>query len=244
MSVLARRIARSASQVMRQSRLLAKAAKPEMDYEEFEPQFEEMRPAQSDDVVVEVDEVSSDFTAQAVVNGEIEPLSLSNFEGKWVVLFFYPLDFTFVCPTEILEFSAKANEFEEVNAQVLGISVDSVYSHLAWQKTDKSEGGLGGYLNFPLLSDLDRSISESFGALREEGFTNRTTVIIDPEGVVKHLSTNAPEVGRNVDEVLRLVKAYQHAAEHGEVCPAGWKDSGDKTIVPNPEDAKEYFSTM
>ncbi|EAX86162.1 tryparedoxin peroxidase, putative [Trichomonas vaginalis G3] len=183
-----------------------------------------------------------DFTAQAVLpDGDFKEISRKNYNGGWLVLFSYPLDFTFVCPTEIIEFSNKYAEFKKIGCEVLGMSVDSVYSHLAWRNTPRKEGGLGE-INYPLISDLGGKIAKSYGFYIEEaGHDLRGTVIIDPQGIVRHVQMNHPDVGRNVDEILRLVKAYQYAAKHGEVCPSKWTKEGDATIKPNPKESKEFF---
>lgn len=162
--------------------------------------------------MVQVGKAAPEFSAQAVVNGEIKDVSLTQYRGKWVVLFFYPLDFTFVCPTEIKGFQEKHAEFEALNAQVLGISVDSVYSHLDWLKDL-------GQLSFPLLSDLTKRISRDYGVLLEEkGISFRGAFIIDPEGVLRSYVVNDLSVGRSVEEILRTVQAFQT----GELCPVGW----------------------
>lgn len=154
------------------------------------------------------------FTAQSYLKGEIKDVSLSDYKGKWVVLFFYPLDFTFVCPTEIQGFDTLVPEFAKINAQVLGCSVDSVYSHKSW-----SEGALG-QLNFPLVSDINHRISRDYGVLMEDkGISLRGCFIIDPEGNLRSYLVNDLSVGRNVEEVYRLVQAFQT----GELCPVGWK---------------------
>lgn len=129
--------------------------------------------------------------------GEIGNVNLQDLKGKWVVLFFYPLDFTFVCPTELLAFAEKAQQFRDSNCELLGASVDSVYSHLAWANTPLDKGGLGGKVTFPLLADVSKKLSTDYGALHaQEGFTLRATYLIDPNGVVRHLSLNEPPVGR------------------------------------------------
>ena len=169
-----------------------------------------------------------------------DELTLSQFSGQWLLLFFYPLDFTFVCPTEIISCSESADEFAKMNTNVVGASVDSQYSHLAWANTPRSKGGLGN-VKIPLIADLTRQISRDYGVMMEaEGHTCRGTFIIDPKGIVRHLSMNDPPVGRNVDEYVRLIQAFQYADQHGEVCPAAWKPGGD-TIVPDPKDALKYF---
>ncbi|XP_015353804.1 thioredoxin-dependent peroxide reductase, mitochondrial isoform X2 [Marmota marmota marmota] len=162
------------------------------------------------------------FKGAAVVNGEFKELNLDDFKGKYLVLFFYPLDFTFVCPTEIIAFSDKANEFHDVNCEVVAVSVDSHFTHLAWINTPRKNGGLG-HMNIALLSDLTKQISRDYGVLLEgAGLALRGLFIIDPNGVIKHLSVNDLPVGRSVEETLRLVKAFQFVETHGEVCPANW----------------------
>ncbi|EAY01083.1 thioredoxin peroxidase [Trichomonas vaginalis G3] len=172
---------------------------------------------------------------------DFKEVSLEQYKGKWLVLFSYPLDFTFVCPTEIIEFSNKYEEFKKIGCEVLGLSVDSVFTHLAWINTPRKEGGLGE-IKYPLIGDLGGKIAKDYGFyMCEAGHTLRGTAIIDPEGIIRHVQMNHPDVGRNVDEILRLVKAYQFAAKHGEVCPAQWHGEGDLTIKPNPKASKEYF---
>ena len=182
------------------------------------------------------------FKGQAVLpSTEFVDLSLDQYKGKWLVLFSYPLDFTFVCPTEIIKFSETYPQFKKINCEVVGISVDSVFTHLAWMNTPRKEGGLGE-LQIPLIGDLGGVISKAYGFYMEDaGHDLRGTVIIDPQGIVRHVSMNHPDVGRNIEEVLRLVKGYQFAAEHGEVCPAQWQEGGD-TIKPDVKKSKEYFS--
>ena len=165
--------------------------------------------------MIQVLQKAPNFTAKAAVGaGDFKEISLSDYQGKWVVLFFYPLDFTFVCPTEIQEFSKRNEEFKNLNAVVLGASVDSVHSHKAW-----INNGLG-QLNYPLLSDLKKEISRKYGALLEDaGIATRATFIIDDKGVIQHASYNSPNVGRSVSETIRLLQA----AQTGERCPAEWK---------------------
>jgi len=171
--------------------------------------------------MIQVLQKAPDFTAKAVVGkGDFTNVSLSDYRGKWVVLFFYPLDFTFVCPTEIQEFSKRHDEFKGLNAVVLGASVDSEHSHKAW-----INGGLGE-LKYPLLADFNKEISRKYGALLEgEGFSTRATFIIDPEGVLQYANFHNPNVGRSVTETLRVLQGCQT----GERCPAEWKP-GQKTI--------------
>ena len=180
------------------------------------------------------------FTATAVVDGEFKEISLSDYKGQYVYLFFYPLDFTFVCPTEIISFSEANAKFKELNTQVLGVSVDSEFSHLRWIETPRNDGGLGG-INYPLVSDINKEIAKAFDVLIEGGVALRGSFIIDDKGVVRQATVNDLPVGRNVDEALRLIKAFQYTDEHGEVCPAGWEDGGD-TIKPDVAGSKEYFS--
>ncbi|EQC27364.1 peroxiredoxin [Saprolegnia diclina VS20] len=183
------------------------------------------------------------FTAPAVVNGEFEDISLSDFKGKYVVLFFYPLDFTFVCPTEIIAFSDRVKEFEALNTVVLAASCDSKFSHLAWINQPRNEGGLG-HMAIPVISDVTKKIARDYGVLIEdgedEGVPFRGLFIIDDKGTLRQITINDLPVGRNVDEILRLVQAFQFTDEHGEVCPAGWTPGAD-TMVANPKDSKAYF---
>ena len=187
-----------------------------------------------------------DFDAQTLMpNGEIKNIKLSDYKGKYTILFFYPLDFTFVCPTEIIAFSDRAKEFTDLNTEVLGISVDSVFAHLAFTKVERSKGGVGK-LNIPLVSDLSHSIARDYGVLIEDdcgpkGVSLRGLFIIDPQGKVRQVTVNDLPVGRNVDEALRLIKAFQFFEAHGEVCPANWTP-GAKTIVPDPEKSQKFFN--
>ena len=165
------------------------------------------------------------FKAQAFVDGNMKEISLSDYKGKWVVLFFYPLDFTFVCPTEILEFNKKADEFKKKGAQLIGASIDSVFSHKAWCDLPQDKGGIGK-LNFPLISDLTKKISQDYGIYFEDmGVSLRGTFIIDPEGKVRASTIHDLQVGRSVDETLRVLNAFQT----GELCPVSWKP-GEKTL--------------
>jgi len=187
------------------------------------------------------------WTAMAVMpNQKFEKLSLSNYKHQWVVLAFYPYDFTFVCPTEIIGYSEAVAEFAKLNTQVLMVSTDSHHTHLAWIKTPRKDGGLG-QVNMPLVADTSKIISRKYGVLVEDendpmfGAALRGLFLSDPRGTVRFMSINDDSVGRSVDETLRLIKAFQFADEHGEVCPANWKP-GDATIKPDPSGAKEYFS--
>ncbi len=190
---------------------------------------------------LQVGDKAPEFTAEAVVRRQFKTISLSDYRGKYVVLFFYPLDFTFVCPTEITAFDDLYEEFQKVGAEVLGISVDSKYSHLAWINTPRKEGGIGD-IKFPLISDITKEISRKYNVLIEKaGVSLRGVFIIDPEGVLKISIVNNNNVGRNVQEVLRLVKADKVVEEHpGEVCPANW-DEGKSTMKADVNGSKEYF---
>ncbi|MBK8394286.1 MAG: peroxiredoxin [Leptospiraceae bacterium] len=183
-----------------------------------------------------------DFTAEAVIGSEFKDIKLSQYKGKWVVLFFYPLDFTFVCPTEIVEYDAKLDEFQKIGAEVIGVSIDSTFSHLAWKKTPRKEGGIGD-IKYPLVSDITKQISRDFGVLLDSGVALRGTFIIDPQGIIRQATVNDLPVGRNIDEAIRLVKAFQFNEKHGEVCPANWNEGG-KTMTPDVTKSKEYFSAV
>ncbi|MCL5269760.1 MAG: peroxiredoxin [bacterium] len=182
------------------------------------------------------------FTAQAVIDGEIKEIRFDDYAGKWVVLFFWPLDFTFVCPTEITAFSDNVAEFKKLGAELIGVSVDSPYSHLAWTQLDRKKGGLGK-INFPLVSDLDKSLSSAYGVLLDSGVALRGLFLIDPKGIIRHSTVNDLPVGRSVAETLRIIKAFQFVDKHGEVCPANWNE-GQLTIKPDPVDAQEYFAKV
>lgn len=182
------------------------------------------------------------FKTQGALKGQIKDYALSDYKGKWVVLFFYPLDFTFVCPTEIMAYSKSIEGFEQLDAQLLGISVDSVYTHIAWDQTAVKDGGLGG-IELPLLADLDKTIAQKFDVLDAEGKALRATFIIDPDGVVQCAQVNAGGVGRSVRETLRLLQAYQFTRQNGDVCPAEWTPGAD-TLAPHPEKKKEYFAKI
>ena len=184
------------------------------------------------------------FTATAVVDQEFKTIKLSDYKGQYTVLFFYPLDFTFVCPTEIIAFSDRYEEFKALKTEVIGVSVDSEFSHLAWIQTDRKEGGIGD-IAYPLVSDIKKEISTSYNVLDPEaGVALRGLFIIDKEGVIQHTTINNLSFGRSVDETLRTLKAIQYVQSHpDEVCPAEWKE-GDKTMVPDPAKSKVYFSAI
>jgi len=183
-----------------------------------------------------------DFTAIAVMpdNTFNEEFSLSALRGKYVLLFFYPLDFTFVCPSEILAFNKAVDTFKEKNCEVIGVSIDSHFSHLAWKNTPINDGGIGN-VQFPLVADLDKSISENYGVLLDMGIALRGLYLIDKEGIIRHQVVNDLPLGRNVDEALRMLDALQFTEEHGDVCPANW-NKGDDAMEPTAEGVAKYLS--
>lgn len=183
-----------------------------------------------------------EFKANAVVNGEIKAdFSLSDYKGKYVVLFFYPLDFTFVCPTELHAFQEKLSAFESKNTQVIGVSIDSHFSHLAWVNTPKKQGGIEG-VTYPLVADLNKTIAADYDVLVEgAGIAYRGLFLIDKEGLVRHQVVNDLPLGRNIDEALRMVDALQFFEKNGEVCPANWQE-GAKSMKPDGDGLKEYFA--
>ncbi|KAG2781307.1 hypothetical protein JG687_00001662 [Phytophthora cactorum] len=191
-----------------------------------------------------------DFSnVNAVINEKFEKLSLSDYKGKWLILFFYPFDFTFVCPTEIVSFSDSVDQFRSINAEVVAISTDSHHTHLAWVKTPRNEGGLGK-MNIPLIADISKRISEDYGVLVTDeedemfGAALRGLFIIDPEGTIRSIQINDDAVGRSVDETLRILKAFQYAASHPhEVCPANWKPGGE-TIKTNHVEKMDFFQHL
>ncbi|MGV3524502.1 MAG: peroxiredoxin [Candidatus Sericytochromatia bacterium] len=183
-----------------------------------------------------------DFTAKAVVKGEIvENFSLSSHQGKYVVLFFYPLDFTFVCPTELHAFQEKLADFAKRDTQVIAVSTDSHFSHLAWVNTPKAQGGIQG-VEYPLVADFTKEIARNYDVLLEEdGVALRGLFLMDKEGIVQHAVLNNLPLGRNVDEALRMVDALQYTEKHGEVCPANWRE-GDKAMKADQEGLKAFFN--
>jgi len=181
-----------------------------------------------------------DFKAQAVMpNGAFQEISLSDYRGKYVVLFFYPLDFTFVCPTEIIAFSDAAADFEKLGVQLLGCSVDSHFSHLAWRERPRKQGGLGD-IAYPLIADLDKKIAQAYDVLLPAGIALRGLFLIDKSGVVRHQVVNDLPLGRSVAETLRMVKALQFFEKNGEVCPANW-DEGKASMKADPKGSQEFF---
>ncbi len=182
-----------------------------------------------------------DFTATAVMpDNSFKELKLSSYRGKYVILFFYPLDFTFVCPSEIIAFDAALDKFQRKNAQVLGASVDSHFTHLAWKNTPRKEGGIG-QIRYPLISDLTKSISRDYGVLLEGGVALRGLFLIDKEGKVRHALINDLPIGRSVDEALRTLDALQFHEQHGDVCPANWHE-GEEAMKPTAEGVAQYLA--
>ena len=189
-----------------------------------------------------VTQQAPDFTATAVLaDGEIvEDFQLSKFKGKKIVLFFYPLDFTFVCPSEILAHHHRVAAFTERGVQLIGVSIDSRYTHNAWRNTATKDGGIGS-IDFPLVSDMDHSIMEAYGVVHPDGIALRGSFLIDENFNVRHQVVNDLPLGRNVDEMLRMVDALDFHTSHGEVCPAGW-NKGDEGMKDTPAGVAEYLS--
>lgn len=193
-------------------------------------------------MAVLVNKPAPDFTATAVVNKDFQDITLSNYRGKKnVVLFFYPMDFTFVCPTELHAFQEKLSQFKAKNTEVLGVSIDTKFSHLAWLKTSKEEGGIEG-VTYPVISDVHKSIARDYDVLHEDGVALRATFLIDRKGLVRHQTVNDLPLGRNIDEYLRLIDALAFNEKHGEVCPANWTE-GQRGMRPDQNGLKEYFGT-
>jgi peroxiredoxin (alkyl hydroperoxide reductase subunit C) len=183
------------------------------------------------------------FTAATVMpDGSIKSdFSLSDYHGKYVVLFFYPLDFTFVCPTELIAFSHRIGEFEARDVQVIGCSVDSQFTHVAWRNTPVEDGGVGS-ITYPLVADVKHEICRAYDVeFDAAGVAFRGSFLIDRDGVVRHQVVNDLPLGRNVDEMLRMVDALQFTEKHGEVCPAGWT-KGEKGMTPSREGVAAYLS--
>ena len=182
-----------------------------------------------------------DFTAQAVMpDNTFGDLKLSSYRGKYVVFFFYPLDFTFVCPSEIIAFDKKLADFKERNCEVISASVDSTFTHLAWKNTPRDKGGIGN-VQFPMVADLKKDIARAYGVLHDGSVALRGLFLIDKEGVVRHALVNDLPLGRSVDEALRMLDALQFFEKHGEVCPANWKP-GDEAMKPSAEGVAEYLA--
>jgi peroxiredoxin 2/4 len=182
-----------------------------------------------------------EFKANGVTpeNG-FKEYSLSDFNGEYLVLFFYPLDFTFVCPSEIIAFNNRLNEFKERKVNVLGISIDSEFSHLAWKNTSVNNGGIGN-IQFPLLADITKNISRDYDVLIDDAVALRGSFLIDKEGVVRHQVVNDLPLGRNIDEMLRTIDELQFVEEHGEVCPANW-EKGQEGMKPTTAGVADYLA--
>ena len=182
-----------------------------------------------------------DFTAQAVMpDNSFADLKLSSYRGKYVVLFFYPLDFTFVCPSEIIAFDKELSKFKNKGAEVIGVSVDSHYTHLAWKETPASKGGIGK-IEYPLVSDLNKNISRDYGVLVDDSVALRGLFLIDKEGIVRHSVVNDLSLGRSTSEALRMLSALKFTEEFGEVCPANWHE-GEDAMKPTAEGVAKYLS--
>jgi len=183
-----------------------------------------------------------DFAATAVMaDNSFQDLRLSDYRGKYVVLFFYPLDFTFVCPSEILAFNRRVEEFDKKDCALIGVSVDSHFTHLAWKETEIEKGGIGN-VQYPLVSDIKKEIAEAYGVLHDGSVALRGLFLIDKDGVVRHAVVNDLPLGRSVDEALRMLDALRFTEEHGEVCPANWRE-GEDAMKPTAEGVAEYLTT-
>ncbi len=182
-----------------------------------------------------------EFQAKAVIKEKIEKdFSLSGYHGKYVIFFFYPMDFTFVCPTELHAFQNKLQEFKEKDCVIVGCSTDSVYSHFAWLAIDKQKGGIKG-IEYPIVSDITKDISRAYGVLNEEeGIAYRGLFLIDKEGIIRHELINDLFLGRSIEEALRVLDGLICYETHGEVCPANWH-YGEKTLKPTQEGVVQYY---
>ncbi len=182
-----------------------------------------------------------DFTAQAVMpNNTFAELTLESYRGKYVLLFFYPLDFTFVCPSEIIAFDKKLDQFKEKGCEVIGVSVDSHFTHLAWKNTPVEKGGIGN-VQYPLVADLSKNIARSYEVLLNDAIALRGLFLIDDKGVVRHALINDLPLGRSVDEALRMLDALRFHEKHGDVCPANWRD-GEEAMKPSAEGVASYLA--
>lgn len=181
-----------------------------------------------------------EFEIETMTSGELGRVKLADYAGKHAVILFYPLDFTFVCPTELMAFSDRLDDFAALGAEVLGVSVDSKFTHLAWWKTPIADGGIAG-CRLSLGGDVSRRMSEAFGVLNGEGVALRALFVIDREGIVRHKTVNDLPIGRNVEETLRVIAALRHHEEHGEVCPANWRP-GQRSMTPETGASRSYFA--
>ncbi len=192
-------------------------------------------------MAVLVGKAAPDFTATAVYgNNEIKDLKLSSFKGKHVVLFFYPLDFTFVCPSELIAFDHRLDEFKKRGVEVIGCSIDSQFTHLAWKNTSINNGGIG-QVGYPLVADINHAICQAYDVEAAGGVAFRGSFLIDKAGIVQHQLVNNLPLGRNIDEMLRMIDALQFTEEHGEVCPAGWQ-KGKKGMTASPDGVAKYLA--
>ena len=188
-----------------------------------------------------VTQKAPEFKATAVMDDNtFKEISLNDYKGKYTLLFFYPLDFTFVCPSEILAFNDRVQEFKERNCELLGVSIDSHFTHLAWKNTDVNKGGIGN-IQYPLIADVTKSIARDYGVLFNESVALRGLFLIDTKGVIRHSVVNDLPLGRSVDEALRVVDALQYTEEHGEVCPANWK-KGEDAMTPTADGVASYLA--
>jgi len=188
-----------------------------------------------------VTQEAPDFTAQAVLpDNSFAELTLSKYRGKYVVLFFYPLDFTFVCPSELIAFDHRLEEFKKRNVEVLSVSIDSAFTHLAWKNTPVDKGGIG-QVKYTMVADVKHEIAKAYDVESAGGVAFRGTFLIDKAGIVQHQIINNLPLGRDVDELLRVIDALQFTEEHGEVCPAGWK-KGSKGMNASPEGVAQYLA--
>jgi len=185
--------------------------------------------------------VGQHFVELKYEKGQLK-LGKDTIKGNYTVLFFYPLDFTFVCPTEIIAFHEQLEDFKKLGASVVGASIDSQFSHLAWKNTPRNKGGLGE-IGYPLLADVSKKAAADYGVLLPNGIASRGVFIIDEKGILQSCTINNLGVGRNIDEILRTIEGYQFVAKHGEVCPANWKP-GEKTMKPDPTGSQDYFKSV
>ncbi len=182
-----------------------------------------------------------DFKAQAVMpDNSFKEISLSDYKGKYVVLFFYPLDFTFVCPSEIISFDNRQEDFKSRSTEVIGVSIDSHFTHLAWKNTPVNNGGIGN-VQYPIVADISKQISRDYDVLFDNSIALRGTFLIDKEGIVRHQVINDLPLGRNIDEIIRMVDSLQFHEQHGEVCPAGW-NRGDEGMKDTAAGVAEYLA--
>ena len=182
-----------------------------------------------------------DFTADAVfADMSIAPFTLSKLRGQYVLLFFYPMDFTFVCPSEIIAFDRKLDEFKKRNCEVVSVSTDSQFSHFAWKSTPPKQGGIGN-VRFPMVADLTKEIARSYDVLKDDAIAVRGLFLIDKAGIIQHATVNNLSIGRNVDEVIRVLDALQFTEKFGDVCPANWHP-GEEAMKASPAGTAEYLA--